>query len=91
MSSHQEEIENLLSPSNVVNQTPDEDEIWVASTSSSSQIPPLQVPLKSQQISIKTFTMTKKIHTKTDMTLAFFVSTEMMPYNIVEKDGFKNL
>ncbi|XP_057654413.1 uncharacterized protein LOC130892800 [Diorhabda carinulata] len=94
MLSYKEEMEDLLSASNIVIQTTDVDEISVASTesiSSSSQIPPLiQVPSTSKQASIKSFTMTKKLQTKTDTALAFFVGAEMIPYNIVEKDGFKN-
>ncbi|XP_057662252.1 E3 SUMO-protein ligase ZBED1-like [Diorhabda carinulata] len=49
----------------------------------------VKVPSTSKQASIKSFTMTKKLQTKTDTALAFFVGTEMMPYNIVEKDGLK--
>lgn len=86
-------MKDLLSPSISVIQASDEEEISsAASTSCSSQTVPLQkVPSKSRQASVKTFTMTKKVQTKIDMTLAFFVGTEMMPYNIVEKDGFKRL
>ncbi|CAI6375557.1 unnamed protein product [Macrosiphum euphorbiae] len=35
------------------------------------------------------FTITKASQSKIDATLAYFIAVDMMPYNLVTKDGFK--
>jgi len=43
----------------------------------------------SNQSLMSSFTLTKASQTKIDAALAYFIAVDMMPYNIVAKEGFK--
>jgi len=44
---------------------------------------------KMNQLPITSYTLTATAQEKIDNVLAYFISTDMMPYSIVTKDGFK--
>lgn len=44
---------------------------------------------KINQLPITSYTLTATAQAKIDNVLAYFISTNMMPYSIVKKDGFK--
>lgn len=43
----------------------------------------------TKQIKMTQFTLNKSAKTKIDNALAYFIATNMMPYSLVEKEGFK--
>jgi len=93
-SSHEDSLiednENLTisSNGNINSQTP--------STSNSTLIQPVLSSKTTQkhkslnnQILMSAFTITKASQSKIDAALAYFIAVDMMPYNLVTKDGFK--
>lgn len=44
---------------------------------------------KMNQLPITSYTLTATAQARIDNVLAYFISTDMMPYSIVSKDGFK--